>query len=192
MRKRSPMSLDQRRGYAPERFFSFVLRNLPPQFTNGTDRGRSFPITTCLGIAAVCLAAVFVGFITLEAFDGDPDLWPFGGEHGTVTADASSPVAVQPLQGRVALTAILCVVMTAGAHLVAQHRARSALAADSALLFTLLDMAEPRESTSAALPVLGHFFYRGPGDDRNVSGRTNRTFLGLLPSAMGLASRFSS
>ncbi len=94
-------------------------------------------------ILAACLGAVFVASIVLEAFDDDLDLWPFGSEDFTLGPQdppSAGSQSVGPLAASNA--AIQCLVMTAGAHLVLGHRARSALATDYPTPSAAFNMAE--------------------------------------------------
>jgi hypothetical protein len=191
MWERDPAGVAKNLRGAPRWLASSPLRNLPLRIVGATNQRGKLLTTKCLAIAGVCLAAAFVAFIALEAFDGDLDLWPLGSEQVTVATDAPTMAGVQTLQRRTVLTATPHFVMPAGAHLIVQHRARSAITPDCPFLSTPLDMAEPRESYLTTHPRPGHFSYRGPGNDQKASGRSGLTLLGPLPRATGLTSRFS-
>ncbi len=91
-------------------------------------RKHRAPLTTCLTILAASLGAVFAASIVLEALDDDLDLWPFGAEDFTVVPHADLVIGSQSFSALFALSTLQIFVMTAGAHLVLRHRARSALA----------------------------------------------------------------
>jgi hypothetical protein len=138
-----------------------ALPRTPPLSKVAKRRRDKFPVTKFLTILAACLGSVFVASIVLEAFDNDLDLWPFGTEDFTVVPHADLVIGSQPFSALFALGAIQVFVMTAGAHLVLRHRARSALATDSPTIFIAFNMAEPRWQGLNPAPVLGHFFGGG-------------------------------
>ena len=146
----------------------------------------------CLRVTAIFLVAVLSAFILFEAFDGDVDLWPIGAEDCTLAGDALTLAVVRPLQELVSSKPIPCFGLTAGAHLVTRHRARSAIATVDPPISPSLNVAEPRRQDLNDAPVLGHFVYTGPGDDRNGTGRERRAQpsppFGALPLARSLAS----
>jgi hypothetical protein len=122
-------------------------------------RGNRFPVIEFLTILAACLWAVFVVSIVLEAFDDDLDLWPFGSEDSTLAPQDPPPTGGQCVGPFSASNgAIQCFVMTAGAHLVVGHRARSALATDYPTASRAFNMAEPWVQDPKAAPLLGHLF----------------------------------
>lgn len=163
------------------------LRSIPLHLYIAKNQGRRFLITKCLVIVAACLATALVAFIVLEAFDSDLDLWPSGSENFTLAAQDPPVTGGAPVGGFVALNVMQCFVITAGAHLVLRHRARSALATDSPILFSPLNMAEPRVPFFSAAPALGHFFCSAQGDNRNVSAMARPTHLGPLSCAFRCA-----
>jgi len=115
------------RGCSP----STARRRAPAFGMAPSHRRNNLPVAKVLTLLAACLGAVFVASIVLEAFDGDLALWPFGGEDFTVTPHADLLIGSQPCSTLLTLSALQSFVMTAGAHLVLGHRARSALATDS-------------------------------------------------------------
>ena len=171
MRKPRAVTLVGSRGSARKHLCWSHLQGIPLHLRLAKNQGRRLLVTRGLGIAAACVAAGFLAFIAVEAFDADIALWPVGPEESVVAATASSPADVEPLRCPTALTAIPACVIATGAHLIAQNRARSALATDDPSISPLHNMAECRETCLAAAPMLGHFSYTGPGDGRNVAGR---------------------
>jgi hypothetical protein len=123
-------------------------------------RRTRFPVTKTFTILAACLGALFISYIVLEALDGDLDLWPLGAENFTAASHADFVIASQPFSTFFALNPILWFVVTAGAHLVMRHRARSALPTDTPSILIAVTMAEPwGQSVNPAL-ALGHLFFR--------------------------------
>jgi hypothetical protein len=115
-----------------------------------------FLFVGCLVVLTVCLAVGFVACIVLEAFDLDPDLWPFGARDFNVAFQAQHLIG-GPAAGAIAvLIAIQCFVKTAGAHLVWRHRARSDLAAVRPSICIAFTVAEPWWLYVMVTPVLGH------------------------------------
>ncbi len=135
-----------------------ALPRTPPLSKVAKRQGNKFPVTKFLAILAACLGSVFVASIVLEAFDNDLDLWPFGAENFTVAAQDQPATSGQPFSVSFALNPLLWFVVTAGAHLVIRHRARSALATDSPSIFVVSTMAEPRWQGLNPAPALGHLF----------------------------------
>jgi hypothetical protein len=123
----------------------FVACSTTPTLRHVAKRQRNeFPVTKTLTLIAACLGAVFVSYIVLEALDRDLDLWPLGTEDFTFAPQDPPPTGGQFVGAHLALNAaIQCFVLTAGAHLVLGHRARSALATDSPSIFSMFTMAEP-------------------------------------------------
>ncbi len=121
-------------------------------------RKNTFLLARFLTIFAACLGVLFVSYIALEAVDGDVNLWPFGAESFIGAAKDQHVIGGQPFSVSFILALIQCFVMTAGAHLVMKHRARSALAADYPTLSAAFQMAEPWVQDLRDAPVLGHFF----------------------------------
>ncbi len=102
-------------------------------------RGSMLP--TRLVLIAACLAAVFAGSIVVEAMDYDLALWPIGGDAFVAPAHGILPILDQSLRLGVHRTLPL-LVSRAGDHLVAQHRARGALEAESSLFITADSLAD--------------------------------------------------
>jgi hypothetical protein len=173
-------------------FPSYILRNIPIRLTVAQGRGRRFLLIRLLVIGAACLAAVLVTGIVLEAFDSDLDLWPFGAEDFIVASPDAPVMGGQPAGSLAALNVVQGFVISAGTHLVLQHRARNALATDRPSFFSSYSMAEPREPHLDASLALGHFIYTRPGDNQSVVDRARRAPLGPLSRAFRLASRCSS
>jgi hypothetical protein len=156
-----------------------ALRSKPQALNTAKDQTHNFLIPDLLVISAACLFTVFIGSIVLEAFDSDLDLWPFGAENFTLDAHGLSPSDSQPSPSCAALFPFLCFVMTAGAHLIVQHRARGALAAESPSILLAFNVAEPREQNLQATLPLGHFFVG------------SRLTTGLCPPLRRVAARIS-
>jgi hypothetical protein len=119
-------------------------------------QGRRFLLARFLGIFALCLAVGFIAYIVLEAFDLDPDLWPFGTENFNVAFQAQPLTDGQAAGAFAALSALQRFVKTAGAHLVCRHRARSDIAALRPSIFIAFTVAERWWSYVMVTPVLGH------------------------------------
>ena len=150
-----------------------------------------------LSVLAVWLALGFLAGIMPGTFDSVLRPWPFGVGGLTVPAhvssptkghlirfdsalqtagvatDAASPTDGRPLQDSAPPIMSLCFVMTAGAHLIAQHRAQSGLAPDGPLhVFPPLNLAERGIRSSGATPLLGQCVYwEQPGENRSVCAR---------------------
>ena len=129
------------------------------------ERGSTLRVARLFALMAASLAVGCGAAILLEAFAPHSAPGPFGAEDFTVAAHASSLVGILPLQACDFLNAIPRRARTAGAHLIAQHRARSALATDSPFLPISFTMAEPRKQDVNAAPALGHFIYCRQDDD---------------------------
>ena len=92
---------------------------------------------------AACLGALFAVCVVIEAFDADLALWPVGSENFTV---APAGHLASGARGACAFSGLLAAygfVVSAGAHLVARYRARSALATDPPSTFVGFHRAEP-------------------------------------------------
>ncbi len=112
------------------------------------------------GLSAGCLAIGFLACIMLWALDPGPDLWPSGAEYFSVESDGLWLTSVVLYGASAILTAIWVFVITAGAHVVLRHRARSALGADSPHISSLaFSLAEPWDPTQID-PELGHIILR--------------------------------
>lgn len=190
---RQPGPLGAQRSWRLQTNFSppFDLRNIPHHLNALMGQERRFLAFRFLGIAAACLAIAFVASIMIEAFDADLDLWPDGAGDFTLAAADSLGPGSQSAGARAVLNAIPCFVISAGAHLVLRHRARSALATDRPSIFPSFSMAEPREPIASAFPTLGHFFFWGPSDEWNVRTRTRPTHPVAFSDALHLRSRSS-
>jgi hypothetical protein len=123
-----------------------------------THRGNIIPVAKRLSILAVCLGAVLVVSLVLEAFDDDLDLWPFGSQDFTLAPQGPPITACQAVGSSAGSTAAVRCLVTAGAHLVLGHRARSALPTDRSPRSSMMNMAEPWAQNLKAAPVLGHLF----------------------------------
>jgi hypothetical protein len=110
--------------------FTSALRRFLTERDILRDQGDRSLVAKLLVITAACLATVFVTAILIEAFDVDPDLRPDGAGDFTLTPHESPGTGRQPVGALTALRAVQGSVLTAGAHLVLRHRARSALAID--------------------------------------------------------------
>ena len=106
-------------------------------------QGIGFLFSGVLVILAACLAVGLVASIVLEAFDSDPDLWPYGSENFNVALEKPFEVGLQSTRVPSGLAAILCLVATAGVYLILSHRARSALATDPSSTCVVFHRAEP-------------------------------------------------
>lgn len=116
-----------------------------------------FFVAGFLALFSACLGVGLLACIVLEAFDGDPDLWPLGAEDLSIAAHGQS-VTTDRLTGDIsAPNLLLCTLVTAGVYLVLRHRARSALATDSHRSSIASSMAEPWTFTvrfTGARPLL--------------------------------------
>ncbi len=138
---------------------SIFPRRTPALGKAPKHRGNKFSVIELLPVLAACLGAIFVASIVLEAFDDDLDLWPFGFEDFTLAPQDPPPTGGQCVGALSASNdAIQCLVMSAGAHLVLGHRARSALATDYSTSSPAFNMVEPWVQDLKAAPVLGHLF----------------------------------
>jgi hypothetical protein len=123
-------------------------------------QGKGFLLAGWLIVLTACVAVGFVAYIVLEAFDLDPDLWPFETQESNLAFQAQ-PLTGGPSVGVLAsLDAIQCFVITAGAHLVRRHRARSDLVIAHPCVSIAFNMAEPRWLHLLDIPALGHSFSR--------------------------------
>jgi hypothetical protein len=98
-------------------------------------------------------------YIVVEAFNGDLDLWPFGAEDFLGAAHDSPLISGQVARTFFALQVTRCFVMTAGAHLVLTHRARSDLPTDIPSSSLAFNMADPRLRNLSASLVLGRLLF---------------------------------
>jgi hypothetical protein len=112
----------------------------------------------CLAVLTACLAVGFVLCIVFEAFDRDLALWPPGTEDFHVASHALPLTDGQSVGVLASLDAVQCFVITAGAHLVRRHRARSSLVIAHPLVLLTLNVAEPRWSNLLDTLALGHAF----------------------------------
>ena len=165
MRERRHLGVPYTWHPTPRRSRSTSLRCSSLHLAVARDQGRRFLVVKLLAIGSASLAAALVASLAAEAFDADLALWPVGAEDFTVAAYASLPSdAILPL-GCASFNLNRCLVMTAGAHLLLQHRARSDLATDTAIIPTSFNMAEPRRQNPNAAPVLGHFICWSTGEN---------------------------
>ncbi len=146
------------------------LRNILLHCILARDKRSRFLIAGFLWLLAVCLASGFAALIVLEAFDSDTDLWPRGAEDFALGPHDSPATAGRSVGVFSALNLMYCSIVSAGAHLVVGHRARSTLPAESSLVSISVNLAEPWGSSLTAAPVLGHFFCGRSGDDRKGAG----------------------
>ncbi len=158
MRKRKPLGAQEPRHHWRVRCWSSPLRDIFLHCNLAYDKRRRFLVAGFLSLLALCLAFGFVAFIVLEAFDSDLDLWPFGAEDFTLAPHDSPATAGQSVEAFSAVNPGHRFIVSAGAHLVVGHRARSTLPTDSLPDFIALSVAEPREPLLNAVPALGHFF----------------------------------
>jgi hypothetical protein len=138
------------------------------------SRGNQLLTAKRLVTLSACLMGAFVVSFVIEAFDSDLDLWPFGTEDFGIAAHTPSLAGTQLPLSSAALNGFSCFVRTAGAHLIAQHRARSALAADipnSSSLLIECEMAEPWRQDLKDAPVLGHGVLVGHDNADDRGGR---------------------
>ena len=147
-------------GRGPAYAFSLSPARLrtPARGKGVMPRTHGLLLTRFLTLFAACLGAAFAAPLVLEAFDGDLDLWPVGAEDFTLAPHADLGIGGQPFSTVFALSALQSFVMTAGAHLVVRHRARSALVTDSPIPLRAFPMAEPWVLDRKSTPVLGHLF----------------------------------
>jgi hypothetical protein len=173
-------------------FFTALARGISFHRNALRDQGSRSLITKLLVITATCLAAVFLTGIVIEAFDLDLDLWPFGAED-FILASPDATVTGGPSVGALAaLNGVQGFVISAGAHLVLLHQARSALAIDCPSTSPSFNVAEPRQPYLDAVLVLGHCFHTRLGDSRSIGATARPAPLGHLSRTFRLASRSSS
>jgi amino acid transporter len=144
--------------------FPFIFRNATREPRHG------FPTAKLITILAACLAIAILAFLALEAFDGDPDLAPFGMKCFTAKSPFQFVMSSQPISAFSALMSILCFMMTAGAYLVLRYRARSALVADLPSISIALNVAESWGPPRTGLPGSRPFLCGWQGQDWDVSG----------------------
>jgi hypothetical protein len=120
-----------------------ALRSTLPLYKLAKEHGGKCRSASFLTTLAACLCAVFAASIVLEAFDGDPALWPCGSENFTVASHGQHLATSQAGGDPSALNPILCFVVAAGARLVWGHRARSVLATDQSCIPICVNVAEP-------------------------------------------------
>ncbi len=113
-----------------------------------------------LVLVAGCMVVAFAVSFMAVTFEGDSDLWPFGADDYSIAARGQSPVGRQSIGGVLGLTVACCTLMTAGACLVLQHRARSALTTESSRTPIASSMAEPRALTDRCPGVRPYLFWR--------------------------------
>ena len=156
----TPGPMASERARAPIRLLPSIsaIRCLSPFGKIAEDPTGRFLVAGLLTLTAACMSVGLVAFIALEAFDSDLNLWPLGAEDFSVEVHGQFMTGGQAAGSPIGLGIIPWFVVPAGSYLVLRHRARSALASDSAWASNRFDVAERLGRHPDAPQTLGHLF----------------------------------